>query len=108
MQWVPVAQAVTTLKLGPLRPNVHRDVAGGHVDDDLRDENGETRSGPCHQDGVDLLDRVMPPMPEPMTQPKSSASVGVITIPESSIAIRLAATANCTKRSALRASFFSM
>ncbi len=71
-------------------------------------EKGETRFGPLVIRTVWKSSIVLiPPMPAPMMQPKSSARCGVTTIPESSIAIRLAATANCTKRSALRASFFS-
>ncbi len=50
-------------------------------------ENGETRFGPLVISTVWNSSIVlMPPMPAPMTQPKSSASSGVITIPESSIA----------------------
>ena len=53
--WPLVAQAETTLKFGPLQPEIHRDLARQQVDQHLDDQERRDPIGPFVVEGLEAL-----------------------------------------------------
>ena len=109
MQWAPVAQAVTTVRFGPRRPNMMLTWPLAMFAISMGMKNGLTLSGPRSSNVLCWASSVyMPPMPEPTITPMRSAFSGVTSSFASSSASLEAAMAKWRKRSILRTSLFGM
>ncbi len=104
----PVAQAVTTLELGPVRPKRMATCPLAMLAMSMGMKKGLMRMGERSNRVLDCSSHVArPPMPEPTHVPVCSPATSSALRPESAKARSAPMSANCTKRSRRLASLGS-
>ena len=109
MEWVPVAQAVTTLMHLPLSPNWMATFPAAILQIIRGTNRGSTRLGPFSRSFFSLRSMAWrEPIPEPTLTPTRKGSSFSMSMPDWSKACFAAATANWENGSIRRAVFGSM